>query len=99
MASSILRLPAVVKITGLSRSSIYLRILSGAFPRPVSLGARAADGAKATSMPGSNSFPKGFRRAPVRKISQIDRADKLNQASHGGMCEWLKQAVLKTALP
>jgi prophage regulatory protein len=41
MASSILRLPAVVKMTGLSRSSIYLRISSGAFPRPVSLGARA----------------------------------------------------------
>jgi prophage regulatory protein len=41
MPSSILRLPAVMQITGLSRSTIYLRIARGAFPRPVSLGARA----------------------------------------------------------
>jgi prophage regulatory protein len=41
MASRILRLPAVLKLTGLSRSSIYLMISSGNFPRQVSLGARA----------------------------------------------------------
>jgi prophage regulatory protein len=27
--------------TGLSRSSIYLRVADGSFPRPISLGARA----------------------------------------------------------
>lgn len=41
MAHTILRLPAVKAHTGLSRSTIYLRILQGTFPRPVSLGARA----------------------------------------------------------
>ena len=37
----ILRLPLVRERTGLSRSSIYLRISQGRFPRPVSLGERA----------------------------------------------------------
>ena len=41
MTHSILRLPAVKASTGLSRSTIYLRIAQGVFPRPVSLGARA----------------------------------------------------------
>ena len=41
MATSILRLPAVKSRTGLSRSSIYLRIKLGTFPEPISLGARA----------------------------------------------------------
>ena len=38
---SILRLPAVKARTGLSRSTIYLRISGGSFPKPVSLGGRA----------------------------------------------------------
>ena len=38
---TILRLPAVKTNTGLSRSTIYLRIAQGAFPKPVSLGGRA----------------------------------------------------------
>ena len=37
----ILRLPSVRERTGLSRSSIYLRISEGRFPKPVSLGERA----------------------------------------------------------
>ncbi len=41
MAHSILRLPAVKASTGLSRSTIYLRISEGTFPKPVSLGGRA----------------------------------------------------------
>jgi len=39
--TSILRLPAVLARTGLSRSTIYLRISEGRFPKPVSLGGRA----------------------------------------------------------
>ncbi|MEX2165140.1 MAG: AlpA family transcriptional regulator [Sulfuricaulis sp.] len=38
---NILRLPAVKTRTGLSRSTIYLRVAQGKFPKPVSLGARA----------------------------------------------------------
>ena len=36
-----LRLPEVVARTGLSRSTIYVRLDEGRFPQPVSLGARA----------------------------------------------------------
>ena len=36
-----LRLPEVLARTGLSRSTIYVRLDRGRFPRPVSLGARA----------------------------------------------------------
>jgi prophage regulatory protein len=38
---SILRRKQVEKRTGLSRSTIYLRIQEGTFPRPINLGARA----------------------------------------------------------
>ncbi len=41
MATTILRLPAVKARTGLSRSTIYLRISEGRFPKAISLGGRA----------------------------------------------------------
>jgi prophage regulatory protein len=41
MTHTILRLPAVKTRTGLSRSTIYLRVSQGTFPQSVSLGARA----------------------------------------------------------
>ena len=41
MEQHILRLPTVKAITGLSRSTIYLRISEGSFPRLVNLGSRA----------------------------------------------------------
>jgi prophage regulatory protein len=41
MAKSILRLPSVKALTGLSRSTIYLRVAEGEFPKPISLGGRA----------------------------------------------------------
>lgn len=41
MTDSILRLPSVKTNTGLSRSTIYLRIAQGEFTKPVSLGGRA----------------------------------------------------------
>ena len=37
----LLRLPQVVELTGLRRSTIYKRISEGSFPRPYSLGGRA----------------------------------------------------------
>ena len=36
-----LRLPEVMARTGLSRSTIYVRLAEGRFPRPVALGGRA----------------------------------------------------------
>ena len=41
MAHRILRLPSVKSRTGLSRSSIYLRVAENKFPKPVQLGGRA----------------------------------------------------------
>ena len=38
---TILRLNAVTSRTGLSRSTIYLRVKEGSFPTPISLGDRA----------------------------------------------------------
>lgn len=41
MVTKILRLPEVRNRTGLSRSTIYLKISKGIFPPPISLGDRA----------------------------------------------------------
>ncbi len=41
MQTKILRLPEVKDRTGLSRSTLYLRISEGRFPTPISLGGRA----------------------------------------------------------
>jgi len=41
MAHKILRLPAVKAETGASRSTIYLRIQQGLWPKPVKLGPRS----------------------------------------------------------
>lgn len=38
---SILRLPAVMSVCGLSRSLLYVRITQGLWPKPVNLGGRA----------------------------------------------------------
>ncbi|MDC9834363.1 DNA-binding protein [Rhizobium sp. H4] len=35
-----LRLPAVIDVTGLSRSTIYAMMSQGRFPRPIALGKR-----------------------------------------------------------
>jgi len=41
MTETILRLPAVTRRVGLSRSSIYARLAAGDFPKPIQLGERA----------------------------------------------------------
>ena len=41
MEQHILRLPTVKALTGLSRSTIYLRMSEGTFPKQISLGSRA----------------------------------------------------------
>ena len=41
MPQRILRLPEVIRCTGLSRSSIYLRMANHEFPESISLGGRA----------------------------------------------------------
>ena len=41
MSNKVIRLPVVIDKTGLSRSSIYLRMSKGEFPKSISLGDRA----------------------------------------------------------
>ena len=41
MVKKIYRLPEVISLTGLSRSSIYLRISVQEFPKPIKVGRRA----------------------------------------------------------
>lgn len=41
MIKKIYRLPDVMNMTGLSRSSIYLRISTKEFPKPIKIGRRA----------------------------------------------------------
>lgn len=41
MLNTIIRLPEVKKQTGLARSTIYLRMSEGTFPKPINLGIRA----------------------------------------------------------
>jgi len=40
MSDRVLRLPDVKALSGLSRSTIYLRVSEGLFPRPIPLGPR-----------------------------------------------------------
>jgi prophage regulatory protein len=40
MTDRFLRFPEVKKLSGMSRSTIYLRISEGLFPKPIQLGAR-----------------------------------------------------------
>ena len=41
IAPAFLRLPSVMRVTGLGRSTIYRLIAEGQFPRPVQLASRA----------------------------------------------------------
>lgn len=41
MAKIVLRLPTVRSRVGYSRSTIYIRVADGTFPKPIRLGARA----------------------------------------------------------
>jgi prophage regulatory protein len=63
MATAILRLPAVNARTGLSRSTIYLRISEGRFPKPVSLGGRAVGWVEAEITEWLNQQIKASRKA------------------------------------
>lgn len=41
MSFKVLRLPEVIEITGLGRSTIYAKVSRGNFPSPIKLGERA----------------------------------------------------------
>lgn len=72
MTHTILRLPAVKVRTGLSRSTIYLRISDGNFPRPVQLGGRAV-GWVETEIDDWLLYQIENRRKPKRESSGFKR--------------------------
>ncbi len=53
-----LRLPAVQRVTGLSRSTIYRLIAERRFPRPVQLGARAVAWRRSDIVSWSDALPE-----------------------------------------
>ena len=80
MTHTILRLPAVKAATGLSRSTLYLRIAHGVFPHPVSLGGRSV-GWPAHEVAALNAAriagkPDGEIRALVAELETARRAGK-----------------------
>lgn len=80
MTHTILRLPAVKAATGLSRSTLYLRIAHGVFPHPVSLGGRSV-GWPAHEVAALNAAriagkPDGEIRALVEELETARRAGK-----------------------
>lgn len=66
---NILRLPAVKKSTGLSRSTIYLRISQDIFPKPVSLGGRAVGWLEAEIQQWLQERIEASRKVEARRIA------------------------------
>jgi prophage regulatory protein len=64
---SMLRLPAVKVRTGLSRSTIYLRISEGSFPKPISLGGRAVGWTESSINDWLNQRIEESRNAEIEK--------------------------------
>jgi len=78
MTYHILRLPNVKAATGLSRSTLYLRITHGVFTHPVSLGGRAvgwpADEVAALNAARIAGKPDAEIRELVKKLEAARRA-------------------------
>ena len=94
MFNIILRLPAVKARTGLSRSTIYLRVAEGKFPRPISLGARAVgwldaeiEAWLATQIEQSRRTPEGGRG--LRRHADARRDDRVLSECAGTGCKAL----------
>ena len=64
-ASMFMRLPAVMAATGMSRTTIYLRIKAGTFPKPIQIGARAVAWDEAEVAEWQKSLKRGIKSAAV----------------------------------
>ena len=86
MQTIILRLPAVKSYTGLSRSTIYLRIKEGTFPSSVSLGARAVGWPSAEIDALNNARIAGKSEDEIRALV-IDLENERNSRAKKNPCE------------
>ena len=76
MLKTILRLPAVKSESGLSRSTLYLRIAQGLWTKPISLGGRSV-GWPATEISTLNTARiAGKSDAEIRALVQTLEADR-----------------------
>jgi predicted DNA-binding transcriptional regulator AlpA len=72
MVPAFFRLPDVLRITGLSRPTLYRRIAAASFPPPVRLGGRTCGWAR-TELLSWISDPEGYRapRSPTNRLQRI----------------------------
>lgn len=81
MVNAILRLPAVKAQSGASRSTIYLRIQQGLWPKPVKLGPRSV-GWPASEVSALNAARiSGMADAEIRALVATLEADRRSAAS------------------
>ncbi len=72
-----LRLPEVMERTGLSRSTIYVRVAAGRFPQPVALGGRVVGWIEA-------EVDEWVRERIAESRVEGDQARERGEAMHGG---------------
>jgi prophage regulatory protein len=78
MTQTILRLPAVKIATGLSRSTLYLRIANGVFTHPVNLGGRAVGWPSHEVAALNTARIAGERDAEIRElVAKLEAARKV----------------------
>ena len=85
MSYQILRLPAVISITGLARSTIYAKIAEGQFPKPVNLSARSVGWLETTSITGSAS---ASRNLVASRVARRETATFSSYPSWKKRLEW-----------
>ena len=93
----IVRLPAVQARTGLGRSTIYVRLAEGSFPRPVPRGARVVGTARAVQDRDQSRLAVAFHRLLLPDGSWIDlEFTGLNQAGEGALQDQVDRHYFST---
>lgn len=65
VATTFMRLPAVMAATGMSRTTIYDWVKAGTFPKPLQIGARAVAWDEAEVAAWQQSLARGFKKEVV----------------------------------
>ena len=98
MAQTILRLPVVRARTGLSRSTIYLKVSEGSFPRPISLGARSVGWVPDEDLYEQTIWPSAFN-SDHKSTFRLDKPSSWSPSSYElrSMCENLPNSEIVSA--
>lgn len=76
MLKTILRLPAVKTQSGLSRSTLYLRMTQGLWTKPISLGGRSVGWPESEIIALNSARIAGKNDAEIRALVQTLEADR-----------------------